>query len=345
LSQSDPAVVPPARSTAKSETANEPVFVVWATIMMVWFTFGASTILNRIALESVNRDTDRLISDFPLEISDSIWLVLGIWIAAYIEGIVVGLRGSSIHSWSLIFSSSLGYTLAVLARIVILDVFPIAPRDAFSDIWGVVTLSGIPGYWSFVVLVLFVGQFFAGIAVFTGQVIAREMPQLRTPTFIDPSIVFAAIILPVAFLITGWGFVIILDESARVSLETSRFAQIELPYLREFLQPFAHLVVAILAGLVIGQLRHLSTIRSVVISASIGMMGYVTLIFLSKDMFLLYAPASFEDPIDLVLPNAFQFTLLWWGPVLMVAAAAGMILSIRELMFGMPSEPNSASVT
>ena len=124
-------------------------------------------------------------------------------------------------------------------------------------------------------------------------------------------------------------------------METSRFVQFELPYLNDFLQPLAHLVVAILTGFAIGQTPRLMNIRSAVVSAAIGMTGYVMLIFLSKDMLLLYAPENFEDPLDLVLPNAFQFALLWWGPVLMVAAAAGMVISIRGMISGLPPEPTT----
>jgi hypothetical protein len=58
-------------------------------------------------------------------------------------------------------------------------------------------------------------------------------------------------------------------------------------------------------------------------------------------MLLLYAPETFEDPLNLALPNVFQFILLWWGPVLMVAAATGMVISIRGIISGMPAEPTT----
>lgn len=307
-------------------------FALWATIAILWFSFGLGTLLNRFTLTRV--DGEIL---FPDSGWDRIWLVLGIWISGYIAGLVIGFVGYYENRRNLIWSSVLGFELMVLLRIIFLDAFPSVPHNAFNDLLGALAFEQVPGSFSFLLLTELAGPVQVALAVVAGQAIARANNYQGPVIELDPRIILASVLLPLSILITAWGAVNLFDQA---SLQQNNFEPIIFLRADIFLNPIVHTLMVSLAGVMIGLSPYSRDLIGTIVNSILGGMIYVMLFVVSKDLLTIYASADFQDSLDFAYPDIIPFIIMW---IFIAAGTAGWAIAfylLRTSMFA-PSETHA----
>jgi hypothetical protein len=300
----------------------------WAIVDVLWFSFGLSTILNRVAFSLMTPDLSADHS-FPIAIQESIWLVLGIWISGYLAGMFIGVRGREKDRHTLVWSAIIGFEIMVLLRIIFLDAFPDGQQDAFGNIFTIFTLAGVPGYISFLFLSTVIGALLVGIAVTTGLILSQNQPKPLAYLSLDPRLLVTSILLPWAILLAGWGVLNILDFETLKELRQNPYDSTHLLHLDLFLNPATHMLIAALVGVLLGASPYARYQGSLLFTTSAGMMVYVLFIIVSKDLFMIYAVDTIEDKLNLSYPNAAIFGLLWYGPVFTGTLGAFAVYNLK----------------
>ena len=329
-------------SSARGNEKSSSHFLLGVIIGYLWLSLGLSTFLNNLALYVVNADLDDR-SVFPSKIGGLIWLIAGIWVAGYVTGLIAGILTGREQRRSMIASAVIGYEIMVVLRLVFLDAFPAVQQDAFEDIYHSLTFNGIPGHISFLLLTLFFGGFLVWLAVYTGYVINQMFAGLRSLHFeFDPRIIIGTALLPAALLLTLWSLMILLDWNESNTANRSQFEPFVLENIEIFLNPALHMIVAAVVGLLAGLSPYARGLMKVLLSTTLGTMSYVLLVFVTKDLLVLYAPLDYKDALDFGYPNLILFTLLWLGTVFTAVASAFAFYNIRLILFGNPDDHHRA---
>lgn len=313
-------------------------FLLGAIIGFLWLSLGLSTYLNNLALFFVNADLDDR-SIFPAKIGGLIWLIAGIWVSGYVTGVLLGILTGRENRRSMIVSAIVSYELMVIFRLVVLEAFPLIQQDAFEDVYHSLTLSGVPGHISFLLLTMGFGALLVWLAVYTGYVVSQMFEQLRTLQFeLDPRIIMGTTVLPAALLLTMWSLTNLADWEKIEAANRPSFEPFTLLHVDIFLNPALHMIMTAIVGLLVGLSPYSRGLFKVLLSAALGTMTYVLLAFVTKDLLVLYAPADYKDALDFGYPNLILFTLLWLGTVFTAVASAFAFYNIRLILFGNPAD-------
>lgn len=328
--------------TKASSTENKTItshFLLATILGFMWFSFGISTFLNNIALYVINYELEDK-SVFPTNIESLMWLVGGIWVSGYFTGLIFGILTGQEKRRSMIASAIVGYELMVVARLVFLNAFPAIQQDAFEDVVVSLTLGGVPGHISFLLLSLVFGTFLVWLAVYTGHVVSESSISLKQLVFeFEPRLALSMTLLPATLLLSFWSFLNLINWEQVEDQNAGVFGTLILVNIEVVLNPALHMIMAALAGVLVGLSPYSRGLSRVLLSAAIGSISYVLLVIATKDLFALFATLEYEDNLNFGFPNLILFTLLWLGPVFTAVVSAFAFYNIRLIVFGNPDEP------
>jgi hypothetical protein len=355
-------VIPP--ENPKVSLAERPLpLQLWTVAFMAWMTFGFSTILNALALLPLNSGYQRGgVVNLPANMNETIWLVLGIWLSGYFSATMVGiLNRDTTQNRTIIYSTILGYWIAVICRLILINVFPIRtnsfgqevpllPVDPYDVAQGILTLDGVYTYHTFILLTLVLAPILIVIATLTGywlgMLLRQEMAKASTPYSLperletEPNLISVAFFLPLSFLFFIFGF---------FSLLTFDGGDILISKIEIVFNPASNMFVTALAGAIIGLSIPADKIQAqqvkTLVSAGVGAMIYTLIIIMMQQWFVSMATATSPDyinPLNLLLPNVVFFELLWLMPTLMMVSSVALMMYLRQpLNTPAPSKPFS----
>lgn len=327
----------------------------WVVVLCAWLVFGLSTYLNTKTLRTINTEPDDFIF-LPTTIREAIWLVLGIWLAAYIASAVVGfLHHKEVDKGRVTASAVLGYWIGLVLHLIFLNTFPYTPTNSFSMILDLVNLHPLPVYYSFILLTVIVGPLIVALSAYTSILFAKEMDEWLPDIQTDARMVLVMAALPLAMLFVRIGFYnynhmeltnALWVQANRTSRDVSPFIILRLNLLID-----AQLAMATLS--VIGAfIGYRFTARNSISAAVDALMGgaiYVLMIMVLKQLLTPYAdpniPSEFVDYLgSLQAPNEHHFMVLYFIPPLLGMAAAFAIHLLRSVFMPINSHKTTETL-
>lgn len=337
-------------------------FVLWAFLGMFWWTFGLGMLMRRTLYDVFDLAEPGV---FPSSISSSIWLAVFIIAMGFMGGAIVGGLAYRQHTGSLALSAVLGYELAVLINLVLMNAFPTGQLDAFDSLVGVLLFKGMPSNVSFFLIITVMGAVFVVMPLRIMQLYVREMkPHNFVLPALDSMMVWAAAFLPAVLVIGLLGLDNLINWETVKELKDMTNEPIILLGIDAYLNPAVHMLMAAMAGAVVALSPRVENITSGVLSVAAGMVIYITVATIAKEWLVIYALPStlteemltvvvntpkggslrpFTDTLDLHHPPLLRFGLLWFGTVVAGSAAAFAVLSLR-LSGPQPAAPASRIV-
>lgn len=309
----------------------------WVVVAAMWFSFGLSTLLNALALLPLNETFERNQTVIlPESMREAIWLVLGLWLSGYLAALLLGFFAQNIPNRTLTYSVIVGYELAILCRLMIINVFPVEssliegrlgvpttlPVDPYDVVVNLFNLNTPHPYHSFVVLVVFLGPVFVGLAAASGYWLRLVLDgSINLPTAkIEPRALLTSTILPLALLFFIMGFINLWEGNDN-----------PLDRLEILFNPAYDMLVAAICGVIVGASKFIKDRRTAIFSVVTGIMIHLQIMILLKQFFVSnIAYGEFTDPLNLLLPRFFYFIALWLGPILTAALSAHAIYTLRE---------------
>ncbi len=307
----------------------------WAIMLSLWVTFALSTTFSSLALRTLRQDN---LIQLPANMREAVWLVLGVWVTAYVVGIVIGfLHGNMEARRRLVFSTALGFVIGLGWHLAFLGTFPDISRDSYKFAVDLLSLRGLPAYHVFLLLTLFLGTGITALATLTGILLAQEFRPAEWPLpETEPRAVIVAAILPLAVMMLVLGVANYREEETLNQIwMDGRFSgansgPIYFLYLNTLINPTINMFLAGLIGSIIGVYARGTTAAASAISAGAGMAFYVILLMVIKTVLTPYAPPGyFTDHLEsLQAPRVIYFLLLAVGIplVAMTSAYAGHML-------------------
>lgn len=314
----------------------------WAVFLSAWLVFGFSTYLNTKTLRAVNTSPDDFIF-LPETLREVIWLVLGIWLAAYIASAIVGfLHHKAIDKGRITASAVMGYWIGLVLHIIFLNTFPNTPNNSFSVILDVANLRPLPLYYTFILFTVVVGPLIATLSAYTSILLSKELDDWLPNIQTDARMIIVMAVLPLALLLFRIGYYNydhqawanqLWIEANRTSRDVTPFIILNLNLLID-----AQLAMATLSllGALIGIRFTAPNAASAAIDALIGGAIYVLIVMLLKQLLVPYAdpniPSEFVDHLGpLQAPTERHFVLLYFIPPLLGMAAAFSTYLLRSV--------------
>lgn len=345
---------------AAAEASPRPIqWLGWAVLFTIWFNLGLFVLLNSVVLRDIIATNDTI--TLPTSTQDAVWLVVVMWLVGYVSAFIVGLCWEAPRR-DLIGSSVLGYLIAATLHLALLGVFPGTPINSFNVLRSIVSLEPLPIYYIFVFLSLILGPVVAGLATYTGTLVAGEMYALRLParTSVDPAAVIFATLLPVAAMLMAIGILNVrdLDEQKAVTRdyqiiinqfnenvpfnEQEPVPSVVFLHLNSMTSLLNYIGLALIVGLLIGIKRVIRSPWQAGLSAMLGFGVSMLLAFLLLDLIepdttpnVNYTDIYTDELGTVRAPNVSTFAQFWFIPPLVAGATAfGLHLLLNNVAAG-----------
>lgn len=332
-------------------------FLGWAVLFTMWFNLGFFVLLNSIVLRELVTSDDGI--TLPTHTRDAVWLVVVIWLVAYIASFIIGFtRG--IPRRDLIGSSVLGYLIAIFLHLSFLGVFPGTPTNSYDVLRDFVSLEPLPIYYIFTFLTLILGPLVAGLATYTGTLIAAETDGTRLPQHItvDASAVIFAAIVPFSVMFLALA-IANLDDLEEVEETTHDYRLIveqyneglsfdqqepvpEIVFLHidDVLRTVYFVLLALVVGIIIAAKRTIISPVQAGLSAAlgVGISMLMTLILLeiiepSSSSAINYRDVHADRLGELLAPSVENFAFFWFVPPIVAGATAFITKSVVNTYF------------
>ncbi len=325
----------------------------WAVLLCLWLTFGAVTVLTSLALQQI-ADPVRL----PETMREAVWLVLGIWITAYLVGAVIGfLHADQASRRRIMGSTILGFLIALGLHLMFLNTFPGTPRDGFGVFLDIVNLRPLPTYYAFILLTLVIGPGIVALSTFTGLLLAQEFRSYLPPLQIEGRIVLFNALAPLSLIIFVLGALNQRNDGRilEIFLEARQTDTVLEPVilldLDHFINPTIHMIIAAIFGIGIGLLHIARSRTTAALNTMLGLGIHVTLVIIFAMLLAPHGPTQdFANHLgSLQAPDVLFFVALWFGPPLVGAGAAFAFHNLRDVLFSgnqryaVNAEPSNSS--
>ena len=336
--------------TTESKTPITPTSFrldLWVIALTAWVTFGTATLLNGLALHSLNENFPGYgIVNLPNNMREAIWLVLGIWAGGYIGGFICGLwQDRPGYHVSTVWSAVLGYEIAVGMRMILIGYFPDVGHEAFSEILDIFYLKALPTYPAFFIMVMVLGALMVGLAVVTGSFTSSGVFSTLLPKpKIDGTVVVVAALLPMTLLFFRLAVLNIRDIDLAPGIEAAGGRTAGILYIDSLVSPLSNMLVASWVGIRFGR-RFLRGFQSdVIYSATAGVMIHLLFLSIVYQVLTMYEPETGKaHDLHLLLPDYVFWLVLWVGPVFAAGAIAFVYQVVLQSVFGNPSSISDSS--
>lgn len=354
-------------SSLSTETPQLPVQG-WAIVVMVWLTFGLTTLFNSFTLR-FNSAAQRLINPdsrygapfaLPQNMRETIGLLVGLWAGAYIAALIIGAIGSAfnktINNRQILYSVTLGYLMAIVARLIFINVFPMTtdrfnntypllPTDTYDVIHGLLTLDSIYTYHMFLVLVLIVGPMLVFLAEITGYWVGMLLNEQLTnmPTSapfklsepnrykIDPTIIINIVFLAFSIVLLVLGLLNVNDYETKMKNSPYLLHEFETVF-----HPLFVMGIAIFCGAVVGLGRGIRDPFAATASTFIGIALFLFLFFIFKQWmisFNIVLDENYVNELNPLIPNRLLFVSFWYlPPFLGAGTVVAVYFGINQLL-------------
>ncbi len=305
-------------TTQPNTQSNALKFIGWVVLLTFWFCFGASTALNGLVFTEIIGDGA---FQYPVNTRETAIAIVAIWSSAYVIGILVGLTSNAPQTpiWHYINSVVAGYLLSTVLHIMFIGPFPNTPANSFGVLRDLVSLAPLPIYYIFVLMTLVFGPILAGIATYTGYLIANELLDFKFQSAftIHANIFIFAFFAPLAIMMFFIGTLNVCnteeilgikgfaglqigdycdyDNKQTLTVSYQRLANsvnqslpfnqqetvptILIFYLDLLPNPLVNALLALFCGVVIGLKRRLNGI-DIAFSAGLGMLTYIAMMLI-----------------------------------------------------------------
>lgn len=307
----------------------------WAVLLSLWVTFALSTTLSSVGLRALHDDSA---IQLPTNMREAVWLVLGIWVTAYVVGLLVGFLHGKMAAWRRIVGSAiLGFILGLGWHLIFLGTFPNIPYDNYNFLLDLLYLRGLPTYHAFLLLTLGIGPGIVALATYTGLLLAQEArPEDLSQPEMEPRGVLVAALLPMAAIIFILGAMNLHEQETLNEIwRDTRFAgtdtsPIHFLYLNTLINPAVNMFLAALCGLLIGFTA--PNASASVYSTGVGLAIHTLLVMIAKTILAPHTPAGyFTDHLgSLQAPQIGYFVTLAFGPPLIGMVSAFVAHVVRD---------------
>ena len=343
------------------ETKRSIQFLGWAVLLTFWACLGLYLAINSVILEEVIKTSTacqpegsaQVVANeirLPTCTRESVWIIVSMWLSAYVIGFIVGLANFAPRR-DLIASSILGYLMATSLYLFFLGTFPGTPTNSFDVLRDFASFSALPNYYIFIFLTLILGPVVIGLATYTGILISNESEKLRIGSSISLSpfaTIFATFIaLSVMLLIVAIPNAANIDEVEQTTRDFRRIVNnynqtsglglndqetvpvLVLSDLDLATNIFFNSIVAIFVGLIVGTKRTLDSPTQAAMSAAGGIAAYVIVMFLIVELIepkntaaIDYSSVYEDDLGSLPALSAAPFIAFWVNGVWLSGATA-----------------------
>jgi hypothetical protein len=310
----------------------------WAVLFTTWLNLGLFVLLNGLILREVISEDGQIV--LPTSTQDAVWLVVVMWLVAYVSGFIVGLQWG-VERRDLIGSSVVGYLIAACLHIAFIGIFPGTPTNSFDVLRSLVSFEPLPVYYVFAVLCLVLGPVVAGLAAYTGNLMAGEFAALRlSPQIgVDPIATIFAALLPVSVMLLAVSMLnyrdlddvqqitndyqVIIDQynDQRPFNEQEPTPPIVFLHLDRLTDILYYAGLAFVVGVLIGVKRLIPSVWQSTLSAMLGLGVSMLLMFLLLDVIepdttpnINYEDIYTDELGTLRAPDPETFALFWFLP-------------------------------
>lgn len=290
-------------------------------IISLWATLGFGTLSTTYTFNYYANKYDQL----PDQLSETFGIIAGLWGVALLISFLLGVvnEGSGLATLTNLLG---GYWVGALIRIIFMKQFLPSTNTSFDLIWKALTLSSLPPYHTFLLLIFIGGSLTICLGLLLGLLIKSYTGyKQQIPVQNEPRALTLALVLPPLLLL-----LVVLLRSMRTGMEGA-FLLTDADW---FTQPEPNMIVGALVGALVG-ISYLSPDRRSAVSIMMQGMGVHVIMMLLLDSIF----ASYDPVYNGINPNQVPlgtFQAFWIFAPLVGAISAFAMHNLRDA-FAMPS--------